>query len=151
MPEEEPQAHPVSLGVFDKSQRRAISTSEITALVLSIIWLVGCGIFFLILGGEIAGAPGGGLSANPLQFVLTVLAIFMPVAIIWVAAAAARSARIMREESARLQAAIDGMRHTYLQHQQSAGLGQGAYQVEPKLDEIAHAQRLNDSAIATFT
>ncbi len=152
MSEEEPREHPVSLGVFDRPERRTISASEVIALVLSVVWLAGCAVFFLVLGGDIAAGPGGaGPSANPLQFVLTILAVFMPVAIIWVAAAAARSARIMREESARLQAAIDGMRHTYLQHQQSAGLGQGASTVEKKLDEIARAQRLTESAIATFT
>ncbi len=152
MPDQEPHASPVPLGVFDRPRKRAISGSEVIALVLSLIWLAGCAAFFLVLGGGVREeAPAQGLSANPLQFVLTILAVFMPVAIIWVAAAAARSARIMREESARLQAAIDGMRHTYLQHQQSAGLGQAATKVEQKLEEIARAQRLTESAIATFT
>ncbi len=82
---------------------------------------------------------------------MTAMAIFMPVAIIWVAATATRSARIMREESARLQAAIDGMRHTYLQQQQGAGAGPGTANVERKLDQIAKAQRETESAIATFT
>ncbi len=152
MSDKETSEPPVSLGVFDKvGSERKISLSEVIALVLSIVWLVGCAVFFLALGGDIAGPAGEGLQANPLQLVMTLLAVFMPVAIIWVAAAAARSARIMREESARLQAAIDGMRHTYLQHQQSVGLGQGASKVEKKLDEIAQAQRLTESAIATFT
>ena len=40
----------------------------------------------------------------------------MPVAMIWVATAASQSARIMKEESGRLQAAIDGMRKTYIEN-----------------------------------
>ena len=152
MPDEEPHAPPVSLGVFGRAHKSRISGSEVIALALSLIWLAGCAAFFLVLGGGVREeAPGQGLSANPLQFVLTILAVFMPVAIIWVAAAAARSARIMREESARLQAAIDGMRHTYLQHQQTAGLGPVASKVEQKLEEIARVQRQTESAIATFT
>ncbi len=155
MSDEEKQDRPVSLGVFDVSalNRRAISGSEVVAIVLSVVWLAGCAIFFLVLGGQVlAGADGAGAPvARPLQLVLTALVVFMPVAVIWVAAAAARSARIMREESARLQAAIDGMRHTYLQHQQAGGLGRGAMSVERKLEEIARAQRLTESAIATFT
>ncbi|HFQ15562.1 MAG TPA: hypothetical protein ENK41_04335 [Rhodobacteraceae bacterium] len=152
MSEEETNEKPVPLGVFDAAASRGISASEVIALALSVIWLVGCAVFFLVLGGSVVTAAGDGApSANPLQLVMTLLAVFMPVAIIWVAAAAARSARIMREESARLQAAIDGMRHTYLQHQQSGGLGQSASQVERKLDQIAQAQRQTESAIATFT
>ncbi len=152
MPDEEPHAPPVSLGVFGRAHKSRISGSEAIALALSLIWLAGCAAFFLVLGGGVReDASAQGLSANPLQFVLTILAVFMPVAIIWVAAAAARSARIMREESARLQAAIDGMRHTYLQHQQTAGLGPVASKVEQKLEEIVRVQRQTESAIATFT
>ncbi len=143
---------PLPPGPFDRSGPRAISGSEVIALVLSLIWLTGCAVFFLVVGGQVEDTGAGtGLTARPFQFVMTLLAIFMPVAIIWVAAAAARSARIMREESARLQAAIDAMRHTYLQAQQSGTLTQGAAKVERKLDEIAQAQRQTESAIATFT
>ena len=100
-----------------------------------------------MLGGDDGDTPG--LVADPLRLVMTALAIFMPVAIIWVAAAATRSARIMREESARLQAAIDAMRHTYLQQQQAGGVKPS--QVERKLEEIAQAQKQTETAIATFT
>ncbi len=146
------QEKPVSLGIFEKAAGRGISASEIIALALSLIWLLGCAVFFLVLGGDAFPDPAAaGPRADPLQLVMTLLAIFMPVAIIWVAAAAARSARIMREESARLQAAIDAMRHTYLQAQQAGGLSQNAAKVERKLEEIAQAQRQTESAIATFT
>jgi hypothetical protein len=139
---------PIELGVYgQRGQRRAPGTSEVIALTLSAVWLIGCVVFFLVMGGGDAESPG--LVADPLRLVMTALAIFMPVAIIWVAAAATRSARIMREESARLQAAIDAMRHTYLQQQQSGGAKPS--QMERKLDEIALAQKQTESAIATFT
>ncbi|WP_300513289.1 hypothetical protein [Aliiroseovarius sp.] len=146
---DERQDTPIELGVYgQQGPRRVLGTSEMIALILSVVWLVGCTVFFLVLGGgDTPGTPG--LVADPLRFVMTALAIFMPVAIIWVAAAATRSARIMREESARLQAAIDAMRHTYLQQQQAGGVKPS--QVERKLDEIAHAQKQTESAIATFT
>ncbi|HGG05002.1 MAG TPA: hypothetical protein ENK28_06045 [Aliiroseovarius sp.] len=147
---EEQQDKPVNLGIFDGTSTRRISASEIIALVLSVVWLVGCAVFFLVIGGGVDG-DGNGLTARPFQFVMTLLAIFMPVAIIWVAAAASRSARIMREESARLQAAIDGMRHTYLQQQQSSGFARSATNVERKLEEIAQSQQQTKTAIATFT
>jgi len=82
---------------------------------------------------------------------MTLLAVFMPVAMIWVAATAARSSRVMREESARLQAAIDAMRRTYVNQAQ----GQAQQGVEPsvakKLDEIAAATRKTETALATFS
>ncbi len=141
---------PIELGVYgQQGQRRVPGTSEMIALTLSAVWLVGCVVFFLVMGGGGDAETPGLVADPPLRLVMTALAIFMPVAIIWVAAAATRSARIMREESARLQAAIDAMRHTYLQQQQSGGVKPS--QVERKLDEIAHAQKQTESAIATFT
>ncbi len=101
--------------------------------------------FFLVLEqNPVDGASG-------LQFLMTLLAVFMPVAMIWVAATAARSSRVMREESARLQAAIDAMRRTYVNQAQ----GQAQQGVEPsvakKLDEIAAATRKTETALATFS
>lgn len=151
------QDQPIDLGIFGRGEHKGIGSSEIIALALSLLWLGGCAVFFLVLGGDSStgaaqnGGGGDGPRANPADLMMTLMAVFMPVAIIWVGAAATRSARIMREESARLQAAIDGMRHTYLQHQQSGGLSQGASNVERKLDQIAQAQRQTESAIATFT
>jgi D-alanyl-D-alanine dipeptidase len=82
--------------------------------------------------------------------VLTIMAIFMPIALIWVATAAARSSRVMHEESERLQAAINAMRHSYIEQQQ-AGVVAMKPAVEQKLEQIAAAQRKTDAALATFT
>ncbi len=83
---------------------------EFIATGLAVGWMVSVGLFFWLLPPE--RGPGEGFDS--LRFVLILIAIFMPVAMIWVAAAAARSARIMRDESFRVQAAIDGMRQMYL-------------------------------------
>ena len=146
-PEQDP---PLSMGIFDRRGKRRISASEIIALIMSLIWLGGCAIFFLVLGGE-TDPSASGPQSDPFRLVMTMLAVFMPIALIWVAAAATQSARIMREESERLQAAIDGMRHTYLQQQHSGSTAQGPSTMERKLDQIAQAQRKTESAIATFT
>ncbi len=146
---DERQDTPIGLGVYDQNgAQRTLGPGELVALALSVVWLLGCVVFFLLLGGD-GDTSDSGLKADPLRMVMTALAVFMPVAIIWVAAAATRSARIMREESARLQAAIDAMRHSYLMQQQSGGAKSS--QVERKLDEIAQAQKQTESVIATFT
>lgn len=134
------------LGIYDKPSGPKVTSIELIAVGLSFVWLVGSVVFFLVLEhNPVDGASG-------LQFLMTLLAVFMPVAMIWVAATAARSSRVMREESARLQAAIDAMRRTYVNQAQGVQAQQG---VEPsvakKLDEIAAATRKTETALATFS
>lgn len=130
---------PTSLGIYDKPSRPAVTEIEIAAIVLSVIWLV-VSVVFLVLPGQ---TQGGGL-------VVTLLAVFMPVAMIWVAATAMRASRVMREESERLQTAIDAIRQAYVIQQQRAA---SSYEpaVRKKLDEIAEAAKKTESALATFS
>ena len=137
---------PIDMGIYArKIEKSGISSTEIIAFALSVIWMVVVGGYFAFSGGETA-ADG----LDSIKFVMTMMAIFLPVAMIWVAASAAKSTRIMREESTRLQAAIDAMRHTYVVQQQTSGMNVKP-SVEKKLDEIVAAQRQTETAIATFT
>ncbi len=121
------------------------STGELIAIALSLVWIVMVGLFFWLLPPASSAAD----RFDSLRFVLMLIAIFMPVAMIWVAAAASNSARVMRDESQRLQAAIDGMRQTYID---SKAIQQSGVQptVEKKLNEIAQATRKTESTLATF-
>jgi hypothetical protein len=138
-------SRPTPLGIYDKARSESITGIEVIAIALSAIWLLGCLIFFIFLPQPPAVEGQGGL-----RFLMTMFAIFMPVAMIWVAATAARASRVMREESHRLQAAIDAIRHAYISQQQS-----GRISTEPsvnrKLDEIAAATRKTETALATFS
>jgi hypothetical protein len=122
-----------------------IGTVEIIGIVLSLNWMMAVGLFFLFL------ASGGAGGVDSLRFVMTLVAIFMPVAMIWLAISAARSSRIMREESARLQAAIDGIRQTYLEDRQKHTQRGADTTMERKLNEIAQATRQTETVLATFT
>lgn len=119
------------------------SATEVIAVVLSLLWMAGVGMFFIVLPPT-EQAEG---AIDSLRIVLILIAIFMPVAMIWVAAAAARSARIMREESTRLHAAIDGMRQTYVSDRANQP---NTPAVERKLQEIAQATKKTETALATF-
>lgn len=143
---EDKESRPTPLGIYEKPTRPIVTGVEVIAIVLSIVWLGATAMFFLVLGGDTG-------EFDSLRFVMTMLAVFMPVAMIWVAATAARSSRIMREESARLQAAIDAMRRTYVAQAQGVAPQNAASEpsVARKLDEIAAAQRKTESALATFT
>lgn len=122
-----------------------LGPAELIATALSVVWLLGCGAFLIFASGD-AAAPKGALR------ILMMVAVFLPIALIWVAVSAARSARAMRQEAARLQASIDAMRKTYVNDQQNrAQVVQPSTAVTQKLDEIVEAQRQTDNRLATFT
>ncbi|KMW58306.1 hypothetical protein AIOL_003278 [Candidatus Rhodobacter oscarellae] len=134
---------PIDLGIYRRQEAAPkVSSVEMAAVAVSILWMAGVGAFFLLTANS--ERP-----LDSLRFVMTLMAIFLPVALIWVAVTAARASQVMRDESARLQAAIDAMRQSYVQALQSS---QGVKpSVERKLDEIAAAQRKTAHTIATFT
>lgn len=122
---------------------RGLSGIEMTAAALSVIWLVISAAFFLFSAND--GTDG-------LRFLLTLMVIFFPVGMIWVAAVGARSSRIMREESARLQTAIDAIRHAYIAQNQAGGRDQAPHpSIVKKLEEIADAQKKAETTLAMFT
>ncbi len=132
---------PTAPGPYTRQPERArVSSSEVTAIALSLLWLVAVSAFFLLadVSTRVQGATNG---------VMTFLAVFLPIALIWVAATTARTVRELRGEAGRLHAAVEAMRAAYLQ-QQTHSMKPS---VEKKLDEIAAAQRQTESAIATFT
>lgn len=133
------------LGLYDRPQPARLSGIEIAAVALSAGWLLLAGGFLLIWGED----PGGG--ADRLRFAMTALALFLPVGMIWVAAMAARASRVMRDESRRLQAAIDAIRHAYLTQAQQTAAGNADTSVAKKLEEIAAAQKKAEAALAMFT
>lgn len=121
-----------------------LTKTEAIAVALAVGWMAAVGLFFLILPpARVEGAP-----FDSLRFVLMLIAIFLPVAMIWVAAIAARSTRIMREESFRVQAAIDGMRQTYLAQQALRPTAEPA--VEKQLQEIAQSAKNTETAVTGF-
>lgn len=131
---------PFNLGVFSRQVRPSgLTGAEVIALALTVVWLLGVTVFFFATGGS---RSGGG---DPLRTVMLLIAIFMPIALIWVATLAANSARVVREESARLQTAIDAMRQTYLAQQQTANTGISP-SVERRIERLVVAHERAQSA-----
>jgi len=139
-----PQSRPTPLGIYDKPKHGGITVIEVTAIVLSGLWLLAAAAYSIARDTQAATDANEGT-----QFLVTMLAVFMPVAMIWVAATAARSSRVMREESQRLQAAIDAIRQAYIAEAQGRGLTSEP-SVARKLDEIAAATRKTETALAMF-
>lgn len=115
------------------------SGAEMAAAVVSLVWIAVVAIYFFFQPVE-----GGNLG-----LVMTGLIVLLPVALLWVAVSMSRSVRSLRNEAARLQAAVDAMRNAFVAHNQT-GAGSLKPSVEKKLDEIAAAQRQTETAIATF-
>ena len=107
------------MGLNTYGQRDApslISTIEIVAIVLSVLWMLVVGYFYLTV------EPSAGREDAPLMSLMSMVGVFLPLAVIWIGASAARTASTMRDESDSLKAAIDGMRHAYVEQQQMAGM-----------------------------
>ncbi|WP_050528064.1 hypothetical protein [Pseudorhodobacter aquimaris] len=107
---------------------------------LAVIWLVTVVAQFFL-------APESILT-GPLSFLIMVLVVLLPLALLWGIVATARTIRSLRAEAGQLRIAVDQMQQSY------AGLPQNPNakpMLEQKLDEIAAAQRKTESALAMFT
>jgi hypothetical protein len=129
----------MDLGVYQRPDP-GLAAADMIALGLTAIWLVGVAVYFLVLPSETTSGP---------SLIMTLLAVALPIALIWIGSTVAKTARVMRDESARLQAAIDGMRQAYVNQAQAAGMGIKPA-VEKKLDEIVASQKQTQAAVATF-
>jgi hypothetical protein len=96
----------LDLGVYGRRPPPSgMIASDWIAAALTVVWVLSAGIYLLGMGG-----PPEGTGA--LTFLMLVVAVFLPVALLWVAAAASRSARMWRADAERLQAAIDALRQS---------------------------------------
>jgi hypothetical protein len=116
---------------------------EIAGVALSLVWVI------LILVYVLITPPGS--ETRTLGLVMTLLMVFLPIALIWAVVITLRSIRELRAEAKRLQATVDAMRSSYVQAQsqpQPSGLKPS---VERKIDEIAASTKEAQTVLATFT
>lgn len=139
---------PMMLGAAaPRPERPRATVTEIVAGMLSLLWLAAVIAWFTLTEpADIAASAGGTGDGLILKFFV----VFLPIALIWVAAVTARTIRELKDEARRLQVAVDAMRHSYVQQQQAAAAA-AKPSVEKKLDEIAASARQTETAIATFT
>jgi len=135
---------PVDLGIYSRQGlETGLDAADKVALVVSVIWAGLCLIFLAFVG------LGDATVLGPLRFLIVVLAILLPIALIWIGAIAVKGARIMREESDRLQASMDAMRQIYITQAQMSATTMGP-NVERKMDEIVKGQKRAEFALAHF-
>ncbi len=127
-----------------RAGREGLDPAGAAALALSAAWVLAVVAVLLFFPSDVGAGPAG------LGWIGTLGAIVLPVALIWVAALSARAARVMREEGARLEAAVDAIRHLAAQQQPAQGSGIRPA-IEARLEEIARAQRQTEAAITRLT
>ncbi|MBV7394709.1 hypothetical protein [Mameliella sediminis] len=132
-------ARPTLPGLYARGSAEGVTGIEIAAAAVSVVWVLLSGWYFLGLPAEEGG---------PLRFLLALMVIVMPVALIWVAALAIRAARVMRAESQRLQAAIDAIRQSYVSQAQSGRNQPPHPTVIKRLDDLASAQKNVEATLA---
>jgi hypothetical protein len=108
----------LELGVYGRRpETPRLTATEVVAGGLSALWLLATGVFFLL------SPPSGGEGpSEALTRAMVLMAVVLPIALIWVAALAVRMARTWREDAARLQAAVDALRAAQIAQAQAAGM-----------------------------
>lgn len=118
-------------------------TTEIIGGLLSVVWVVA------VLAYMLVASPGTG--AQTLGVAMTLFVVVVPLALIWVAVITLRSVRALRAEAARLQAAVDAMRASYVQTAAQMQAAAIKPPVEKKPDEIAAVAKETGTVPATFS
>jgi hypothetical protein len=139
----DPQDKPVALGLYPNEENRmGIHPTDIAGGLLSVVWAIA--VLTYILGSPPAD------DGQTLGLVMTLLVVFLPLVLIWIAIVTLRSVRALRAEAGRLQATVDAMRNSYVAAQQMQASGGVRASMERKIDEIAVAARHTETALATF-
>ncbi|QMU59486.1 MAG: hypothetical protein GKR98_15645 [Boseongicola sp.] len=135
---------PVDLGIYSRQAAEVgLDPADRIALIVSAVWVLICVLFLLVVGLGDASILG------PMRYLIVALTVLVPVALIWIAALAVKSARIIREESERLQISMDAMRQIYVTQAQMAATTMGP-NVERKIDEIVKGQKRAETALEHF-
>jgi hypothetical protein len=104
-----------------------LTNSELISCAVAAGWLVMVALFFWMLP---ATEPSSGPDAK-LRWIMMLIAIFMPIGFIWVAAVVARASRSVREESLRIQSALDGLHRMQLALQTASEPSSDQPRIEP--------------------
>lgn len=129
----------------EEPARKDLPNLEMMAIGLSLLWLGVAGFFFWFFrtGSEQA-------VQNNLQNLMILLAVFMPVSMIWVSVMVARAARQIRRENHRLHLRVGEMQNSITTSAKSRE-AEIAPSVEKALNEIALTAQKTESALAVFT
>ncbi len=134
---------PLDLGLHGRAVRRALGRAETVAIALSLVWLAAVGAWFWLAAPL---APGAGGPGRRLEILLILLAVMLPLALIWIGAWVARTAAALREESRRLQLALARLERARAPADQADVGGDGA-DLGARLAGVEQAARRAEAAV----
>lgn len=123
--------------------RRKRMAAEWVAFGLSLVWLTMIVVAFRLLGRQ------GMQMSDTLGLIVIALAVFLPIAVIWLSVLVLRAAQQMRNESRRLHLTVEGMRRGWIRDQQASGKALKPTVLD-MLGDIAQAQRKTEDQLAMF-
>ncbi len=124
--------------------RRQMAAVEILAVALAVLWAAAAIIYLLLNGSR-------GTAQSAVTGLMGLLVVVVPVVLIGVTAATLRLVQDLRAQAARLHAAVEAMRKSYVIQQQQSAAQSAPPTLERKIDELVTAQRQTSQAIITFT
>lgn len=118
-----------SLARSQRSATAGAGSTDLIAILLALVWVAAVlSYVFLAPGPDDRGLLG---------VVMTLLVVFLPLALIWASASTLRQVRELRAEAQTLQASVQAMRSAWLASQQASVALQPV--VERKIDELTAA------------
>ena len=126
-------------GLYLGTQKQPTLLIEWIGIALAILWL-GVSAYVLLNNATLAAG-----------MLTSILLIFMPVCILWVSVMVIRTSHRMKQESQRLNVAIEALRKAYIDQAKMSGVPASEGNVNKRLDQIAESQRKTETAIAMFT
>jgi len=126
-------------GLYLGAQKQPTLLVEWIGIALAIMWL-GVSAYVLLNATDLAAG-----------MLTSILLIFMPVCILWVSVMVIRTSHRMKQESQRLNVAIEARRKAYIDQAKMSGVPASESNVNKRLDQIAESQRKTETAIAMFT
>ena len=121
-----------------RGQASVLGPAGRIAALLSLGWLVLAGLAYLVLPAGDSGAGNG---------LMTLVAVLLPVALIWIGALGAGTAAALRAENRRLRAEITAVREDCLAHVPDAAAASGT-PLAQQIDELARVQKKTEAALA---
>lgn len=140
---EAPKSNSTPAGLYRRSEPAQNSWPEAIGFGLAVVWLMATGWFFVTSETPI------GDSVISLLGMVTV--VFMPIAMVWVSVLLLRTARLMQQETRRLDASIEALRKAYIDQTKVAGHAPAEGSIIKKLEEISAQQKRAETALAIFT
>ena len=119
-----------SNGISTGASRQTLSAISVGTIVLAVIWVVFCGFVFW-------NSP----PQNTNAVLIFIGAAILPTALLAVCAVMVEKSRLLQQDTQRLHTAVEALRHSFIEQNQSDGQASFEASISRKLTEIGEEQR----------